>query len=94
LSAAATAEEVKVSLADRGPGIVPEHEQQLFARFGHTQEGDGRAEYGAGLGLSVVKAIVESQKGQVGVENRPGGGAVFWFTIPTVAVYSIEEEDL
>jgi PAS domain S-box-containing protein len=94
LSAAATAEEVKVSLADRGPGIVPEHEQQLFARFGHTQEGNGRAEYGAGLGLSVVKAIVESQKGQVGVENRPGGGAVFWFTIPTVAVYSIEEEDL
>ena len=37
---------------------------------------------GAGLGLSVVKAIVEAHGGQVGIEGRPGGGSIFWFTLP------------
>jgi signal transduction histidine kinase len=85
---------VKVSVADQGPGIAPEHKGELFVRFGHVQSNDGRAEYGAGLGLSVVKAIVESQKGQVGVEDRTGGGVIFWFTIPLAVIASLGEEDL
>jgi two-component system sensor histidine kinase KdpD len=93
LSATATAEEVKVLVADRGPGIMPEQKQKLFTRFGHMQPDNERAEYSAGLGLSVVKAIVESQKGQVGVEDRQGGGAIFWFTIPVVDLRSGEEEE-
>jgi signal transduction histidine kinase len=44
-------------------------------------EGD-KSQYGAGLGLSVVKAVVEAQGGQVGVEDRPSGGSIFWFTLP------------
>jgi signal transduction histidine kinase len=52
----------------------------LFHRFGLRQAGS-RADQGAGLGLSVVKAIVEAQGGQVGVSNRPGGGAEFWFSL-------------
>lgn len=96
ISATATEDEVKVSIADRGPGIMPEHKQKLFLRFGQIQSftPDGRAEYGAGLGLSVVKAIVESQNGQVGVEDREGGGAVFWFTIPIVKLDAEGEEDI
>jgi signal transduction histidine kinase len=34
------------------------------------------------LGLSVVKTIVEAHRGEVGMDERPGGGAIFWFTIP------------
>jgi len=41
------------------------------------------AKSGAGLGLSVVKAIIEAQGGQVGVADALGGGASFWFTLPT-----------
>jgi PAS domain S-box-containing protein len=94
LSALAGGGEVRVSVADQGPGILAEHKQDLFARFGHLRSNEGRAEYGAGLGLSVVKAIVESQRGQVGVEDRLGGGAVFWFTIPLVDLSTVEEDDL
>jgi PAS domain S-box-containing protein len=76
--------EVKISVADRGPGIPPEQVSLVFRRFVYLGTGDERAQYGIGLGLSVVKAIIEAQGGQVGVANRPGGGAVFWFTLPVV----------
>jgi PAS domain S-box-containing protein len=83
---------VKVIIADQGPGVAPEQRQKLFTRFGHLHANNSRAQYGAGLGLSVVKAIVESQKGQVGVEDRANMGALFWFTIPTVDIEPEEDE--
>jgi PAS domain S-box-containing protein len=76
--------DVKISVADRGQGIPPEQVGLVFRRFVYLGTGDERAQYGMGLGLSVVKAIVEAQGGQVGVANRPGGGAIFWFTLPVV----------
>jgi PAS domain S-box-containing protein len=93
LSVVTVADEVRISVADQGPGVLPEQKHRLFTRFGHMQPNNNRAEYSAGLGLSVVKAIVESQKGRVGVEDRQGGGAIFWFTIPSVAVFSSQEEE-
>jgi signal transduction histidine kinase len=75
------AQAIQVTVSDMGPGIPAEHRADLFRRFAHFRSGNERAEYGAGLGLSVVKAIVEAQGGQVGVNDRPGGGASFWFTI-------------
>ena len=67
---------------DRGPGILSEHRVTLFQRFlfPHTDESISQA--GAGLGLSVVKAIITAHNGQVGVDDRPGGGSIFWFTLP------------
>jgi signal transduction histidine kinase len=72
---------LKITLADRGPGIPPGERAHLFNRFmrAGAQASD---QYGIGLGLWVVKAIVEGHGGQVGVDERPGGGSVFWFTIP------------
>ncbi|HZD56352.1 MAG TPA: ATP-binding protein [Anaerolineales bacterium] len=93
LRAIATDHEVKILVGDEGPGVSAEHKQDLFIRFARLESNGGRAEHGAGLGLPVVKAIVESQQGQVGVEDGPGGGAVFWFTIPIVHLYSLAEED-
>jgi signal transduction histidine kinase len=78
-------EAVRVLVADQGPGIPPDQQPNLFRRFVHIDAADGRAEYGAGLGLSVVKAIIETQGGRVGVMDRPGGGAIFWFTLPRAA---------
>jgi PAS domain S-box-containing protein len=73
-------EGVRVTVADEGPGIPAEYQPALFGRFVHR--GNDNAQYGVGLGLSVVKAIVEGQGGRVGVAERPGGGALFWFTLP------------
>jgi PAS domain S-box-containing protein len=75
---------VRVAVADQGPGILPEHRDDLFRRFAHPGAGDDKAQYGAGLGLSVVKAVVEAHNGQVGVEDRAAGGLVLWFTLPAV----------
>lgn len=82
LEVQSSGEEVLIAVADCGPGIPPEHIEQIFTRFAHLQRENARAEYGAGLGLSVVKAIVGAQGGRLGVENRPEGGARFWFTVP------------
>ena len=75
---------LKISVADRGSGIPAEDKQNIFRRFVRLDEKDN-AQYGIGLGLSVVKTIVESHGGAVGLDERQGGGTTFWFTIPLEA---------
>lgn len=82
VSAKAEKGNVWVYVADQGPGIPPGMQEDLFMRFDRARVREGRGEYGAGLGLSVVKAVVEAQGGQVGAGSREGQGAVFWFTLP------------
>jgi signal transduction histidine kinase len=72
---------LRVSVADRGEGIAEADRENLFRRFVRLEPADP-GQYGVGLGLSVVKAIVEEHGGRVGVEARPGGGSTFWFTLP------------
>lgn len=74
-----------IAVTDRGPGIAPADRAAVFRRFVRLGIST-REQEGIGLGLSVVKAIVEQHHGQVGVEDRPGGGSVFWFTLPLVEV--------
>ncbi len=73
---------VRIAIIDQGPGIPPEHRDSLFHRFIFPHADDAVSQAGAGLGLSVVKAIVEAHNGQVGMDNRAGGGSIFWFTLP------------
>ena len=72
----------QVSIADQGPGIPQEQRETVFHRFAYLDTGANGAQYGAGLGLSVVKAVVKAQGGEVGVDDNPGGGSIFWFTLP------------
>lgn len=72
---------LRVSVADHGPGIPLPNRKNIFSRFVRLDSRDG-SQYGVGLGLSVVKTIVEEHGGKVGIEDCPGGGATFWFTIP------------
>jgi PAS domain S-box-containing protein len=70
-----------VGVADRGPGVPPEERGNLFRSFVRLDTGD-QEQYGIGLGLYVVKTVVEAHGGRVGVSDQPGGGALFWFEIP------------
>jgi signal transduction histidine kinase len=74
---------VRVTVADQGAGIPQRQRADLFRRFVHPDTASDNALNGAGLGLSVVKAVIQAHGGEVGIEDRPGGGAVFWFTLPT-----------
>ena len=74
---------VRVSVADRGPGVSPEQAKRLFEPYYRAPATAGSGKDGVGLGLSIVKSIVEAHYGQVGVESRRGGGARFWFCLPS-----------
>lgn len=82
LSAAVSPAFVRITVGDRGPGLLNKNRDDLFQRFSRYDSEADKSQYGAGLGLSVVKAVVEAQHGQVGVDDRPGGGLDFWFTLP------------
>ena len=75
---------VRVLVADQGPGIPAERRAELLQgrRFAAPPTpADADAPTGFGLGLAVVRAIVEGHGGQLGIDDRPGGGAVVWFTL-------------
>lgn len=70
-----------VSVSDNGPGLPPGKEAGLFEKF--TRGQDESAIPGVGLGLAIVRAIVDAHKGKVWAENRSDGpGARFVFTLP------------
>jgi two-component system sensor histidine kinase BaeS len=68
-----------VSVIDSGPGIPPDELEHIFERFYRLDE--SRTQKGAGLGLAIVRRLVELHGGRVWAENVPGGGAAFTFTI-------------
>lgn len=72
---------LRLSVADRGPGIPADDRINVFRRFTRLNA-EGEEQQGMGLGLFVVKKVAEAHGGQVGVDNRPGGGAVFWIELP------------
>lgn len=71
---------VTVAVHDSGPGVAVEERARIFEPF-YTTKSDGK---GTGLGLPIVKNIVEQHRGQVEVERAPEGGARFVVTLPTI----------
>jgi CheY-like chemotaxis protein len=70
---------VRFSVSDAGPGISEDELPHVFDRF---WQGRRQNRAGAGLGLTIVKGVVEAHGGRIWVESRPGQGATFLFTIP------------
>lgn len=73
---------VRVSVSDRGPGLPPDTVRSAFRAYDRAGRTDGD---GLGIGLWVVRSIVRAHGGRVGVFNRAGGGATFWFELPHAA---------
>ena len=69
---------VRVSIADRGPGVPAGFHDRIFEKFSQADVSDARARGGSGLGLNISKALVERMGGDTGFEPRPGGGTLFY----------------
>jgi heavy metal sensor kinase len=73
---------IELWVRDSGRGIAPEHHTRIFDRFYRVEESRARQSGGAGLGLAMVKAIVEAHGGSVHLESGPGAGSTFLVRFP------------
>ncbi|HKU69361.1 MAG TPA: HAMP domain-containing sensor histidine kinase, partial [Burkholderiales bacterium] len=73
---------VRVSVADRGPGVPDEFRDRIFGKFAQADGSDTRSKGGTGLGLSISRSIVEKLGGKMGFESMTGKGATFYFELP------------
>jgi two-component system, OmpR family, sensor kinase len=74
--------DVRVDVADAGPGIPPEHVPHVFERFHRVDRGRSSASGGTGLGLAIVDAIARAHGGSAAVASEPGRGSTFSITLP------------
>lgn len=73
---------VRVSVIDSGEGIEPDKLPYIWDRYYKVDKVHKRAQLGSGLGLSIVKTIMERMGGSYGVESTPGRGSCFWIELP------------
>jgi signal transduction histidine kinase len=81
---------VRCSVTDSGIGISPESQAKLFTKFYRTDNPDARDQPGTGLGLCIVKNIVELQGGEITVKSELDEGSTFSFTVPTAESVAVE----
>lgn len=79
-----TEAELKLVIADSGPGFLKENKAQLFKKFFREDKARNSADGHSGLGLFIAKAIVEKHHGEISADNHPDGGAVFTVNIPNM----------
>ena len=92
VSAQIDGEQMVISVADRGPGIPQADKERIFDKFYRVLATQRNAVSvpGSGLGLAVSKGLVEAHGGHIWVEDRPGGGSIFRFTLPVGKAEGIE----
>ena len=76
---------VRIAVDDSGSGIAPEDLPRVFDRLYQADPSRDRRTGTSGLGLSIVRALVEAHGGRVGAENQPEGGAAVWIELPIAA---------
>jgi len=77
-----SADIIRFSVIDKGPGIRSEELPKLFGLFQQLDSSDSRPKGGTGLGLTISKAIVEQHGGKIGIDSTFGQGSTFWFELP------------
>jgi len=75
-------ENVRVKIKDNGFGIEQKHLPRIFEKFYRVKDDNTRFINGTGLGLTIVKSLVDSLKGSIHVESEPGHGSLFTVILP------------
>jgi signal transduction histidine kinase len=75
-------QEITIQIRDYGCGIDPEQQARIFDRFYRVDHARSRSTGGVGLGLSIVKTLIERMEGQIQVWSCPGEGSLFTLTLP------------
>ncbi len=83
-----TADAIEFSVQDQGPGLTAADRQKLFGKFTRLSARPTGGESSTGLGLSIVKTVVEQHGGSVGCDSEPGHGANFWVRLPASGAIS------
>ena len=84
-------QEARISVRDYGPGIAPEHVPRLTERFYRVDVRESRAQGGTGLGLALVKHILNRHHGRLLIESMPGAGATFTIYLPLAVAVTTEK---
>jgi two-component system sensor histidine kinase KdpD len=82
ISAAMHGRDLRISVADNGPGLIPGTETRIFEKFFRAAPQSAANRRGVGLGLAISRAIVQAHGGTLMARNRPNGGAEFIMTLP------------
>jgi signal transduction histidine kinase len=90
VNAIAEKDNILLSVKDSGCGLDPEKQMRVFEPFYQVEKTSCRKYGGTGLGLTICRGIIESQKGKIWVESKPSEGCTFYFTIPLKPVREIE----
>ena len=73
---------VSVTVTDQGPGIPADEQERVFERFYRLDSARARSTGGSGLGLSIVRHVMESHGGEVTLWSQPGQGSTFTLRLP------------
>jgi two-component system sensor histidine kinase GlrK len=77
--------EIVIAVSDSGPGVPDGHKEQIFRKFHQLSHGKKAAGQGVGLGLAICKTIVHAHRGDIWVDDNPGGGSTFSFILQSSA---------
>jgi PAS domain S-box-containing protein len=81
---------IQISVADTGPGILPEERNRIFSKFYQVANIEKQKPKGSGLGLAISKALVEMHGGKIWMESEIGRGSTFYFTLPAQQPFKLE----
>ena len=81
-----SSENIELKVRDNGPGIAPDQQQKIFERFYQVDDSAIRSQGGTGIGLSIVKEIVELMGGRVCLDSEPGKYSQFLVELPVSKV--------
>jgi signal transduction histidine kinase len=92
VTAAHNGDFIRVSVADTGEGIAPQHLPYVFERFYRADASRTRSTGGSGIGLAIVRQLTQAHGGSVSVESQLGLGSCFTFTLPVMQQTESREE--